>query len=536
MFRKNQDYNNPRLFPNESHYPKYIQKRLKTHWSTVFFEELFSKIDESVFEPLFSSGKGRPNAPVNVLMGLEILKSNFDLSDEELFEELYFNSAYQRALGITNLDEDYISIRTLYHFRKAVFQYAKENDNFLYEKVFQKFTNDVVEKFSIQTGTQRSDSVFIQANIKKMSRIALFHKVLNNFARAIKNVGKNLTPGLENILASDEDSYEFQIKPGEYDTKLKELANLLHTYLERWKKDTEISKTEEFKIAHRLFTEQCKLEQGKVKVKNKNDIDSGSLQNPADPDATYRSKNKKGNQGYACQATETCDKRNPFQLITHIELTKNNVDDSEVFSTYLEKVSQEYSIHTMIVDGGYPSEKVRLICEKEYVDLIATDLRGKDLKVDAITSRSFKFDETGFVTECPKGHRPVQQNLKDNRIVKAKFDSKICGQCPIKERCIAYKNEKISYLDYTASRRWIDERLIRSETEDYKNLCKLRAAVEGTMEKLRPGYLKGRTFFRTMLKVKMRMLLRGTALNFRKVVSNLEEQFFKFLFLRFAYL
>jgi hypothetical protein len=64
----------------------------------------------------------------------------------------------------------------------------------------------------------------------------------------------------------------------------------------------------------------------------------------------------------------------------------------------------------------------------------------------------------------------------------------------------------------------------------------MRAAVEGTMEKLRPGYLKGRTFFRTMLKVKMRMLLRGTALNFRKVVSNLEEQFFNFLFLRFAYL
>jgi hypothetical protein len=140
------------------------------------------------------------------------------------------------------------------------------------------------------------------------------------------------------------------------------------------------------------------------------------------------------------------------------------------------------------------------------------------------------------VTECPKGHRPVQQNLKDNRIVKAKFDSKVCGQCPIKERCIAYKNEKSSFLDYTASRLWIDDSLIRSETELYKDLCKMRAAVEGTMEKLRPGYLKGRTFFRTMLKVKMRMLLRGTALNFRKVVSNLEEQFFNFLFLRFTYL
>jgi hypothetical protein len=530
MFRENQEFHNPSLFKKETHYPKYIQKRLETHWSTVFFEKLFSKIDENIFSDLFSSNKGRPNTPVNVLMGLEILKSNFDLSDEELFEQLYFNSAYQRALGITNLTEDYVSIRTLYNFRKSVFKYAQLTNIFLYEKVFQNFTKDVVDQFEIQTGTQRSDSVLIQSNIKKMSRIALFHKVLSNLARAIKRSGKNLTPGLENILSSDEDSYEFQLKPGEYDTKLKDLANLLYTYIERWKKDSNVSKTEEFKIAQRLFSEQCKLEQGKVKVKNKNDIDSGSLQNPSDPDATYRSKYKKGNQGYACQATETCDKRNPFQVITHIELTKNNVDDSEIFSTYLEKISQDYSIHTMIVDGGYPSEKVRLLCEKENVDLIATDLRGKDLKADTITSRSFKFSKEGFVTECPKGHRPVQQSLNENKVLKAKFDVKVCGQCPIKERCIAYKNEKSSFLDYTASRRWIDDRLIRSETELYKDLCKVRAAVEGTMEKLRPGYLKGRTFFRSMIKVKMRMILRGTALNFRKVVYELEEQFLHFLF------
>lgn len=79
------------------------------HWSTIILEKLSSKIDENSFLGLFCSEKGHPNAPVNVLIGLEILKNIFDLSDEELFEQLYFNSAYQRTIRITNLNENYIN-------------------------------------------------------------------------------------------------------------------------------------------------------------------------------------------------------------------------------------------------------------------------------------------------------------------------------------------------------------------------------------------------------------------------------------------
>jgi hypothetical protein len=352
--------------------------------------------------------------------------------------------------------------------------------------------------------------------------------VLSNLAKAIQKAGIELTPGLVKLLSVDEDTFEFQLKPGEYDNKLKYLANLLYTYLERWKKDPIISKSEEFKIAQRLFKEQCKLEMGKVKVKNKNDIDSGSLQNPADPDATYRNKNGKGNQGYACQAVETCDRTNPFQVITHVELTKNNKDDGEVLSTYIEKISKEFSIQTLIADGAYPNEAVRLICEKENVDLIATDIRGKELMPDAITSKSFKFSDEGFITQCPKGHSPISQKLKTDKTLKAKFDLTTCRKCPIRERCIAFKHEKASFLDVTASRRWIDDRLIRGQTVEYKELCKMRAAVEGTMEKIRPSYLKGRVQFRGLVKVKMRMILRATALNFRKIVKASKDRFFCF--------
>ncbi|MFA5584234.1 MAG: transposase [Bacteriovoracaceae bacterium] len=525
MFRENQKYKNPSLFPKEIQYPKYIQKRLENHWSTLFFDEVFSKIDESLISGMYCSNNGRPNVPVNVMMGLEILKVNFDLSDEELFEQLYFNASYQRALGITDLNEDYVSIKSLYNFRNSVLKFYLEHGRFLYLDVFQTFTSDIIEKFSIHTGTQRTDSVFIEANIKKMSRIALFHKVLSNLANVIQKNGHELTPGLKKLVSVDEDSFEFHLKPGEYDVKLKNLANLLHTYLVRWGKDGVISKTEEYMLAKRLFSEQCKIEKGKVKVKNKNDIDSGSMQNPSDPDATYKNKNGERHAGFLAQAMETCDKRNPFQVITNIDVTKNNVDDSKSLESNLPEVSKLYGIHTLIADGAYPSEGVRIICEKEFIDLIATDIRGKELQSDAITSKSFKFDSKGFITSCPKGHRPTGQILKEDRTVKAKFDIKICRGCPIRERCIAYKSEKASNLHVTASRRWIDDRMSRSDTELYRELCKMRASVEGTMEKLRPEYLSGRIRFRSLPKVKMRMVLRAFALNFRKVVKAIQDYF-----------
>jgi hypothetical protein len=52
---------------------------------------VFCRIDEEIFAPLYSEEASRPNTPVNVLVGLEVLKSGFGWSDEELCEQLGFN-------------------------------------------------------------------------------------------------------------------------------------------------------------------------------------------------------------------------------------------------------------------------------------------------------------------------------------------------------------------------------------------------------------------------------------------------------------
>ena len=61
-----------------------------------------------------------------------------------------------------------------------------------------------------------------------------------------------------------------------------------------YRKDKEIRRTEEFKLLARMLKEQTH----KHGIKVSKEIAPDSLQNPTDPDATYRRKGKKKHIGY----------------------------------------------------------------------------------------------------------------------------------------------------------------------------------------------------------------------------------------------
>ena len=76
MFRKNDQHLQMPMFSGVDSLPEKQLKRLEASWAGVFYRELFVRIDEEVFAVLYSDVPSRPNIPVNVLMGLEILKGN----------------------------------------------------------------------------------------------------------------------------------------------------------------------------------------------------------------------------------------------------------------------------------------------------------------------------------------------------------------------------------------------------------------------------------------------------------------------------
>ena len=101
------------------------RKCLEKSWAKVFSDEIFPAIDEDRFRVLYSETASRPNTPVNVIVGALIIKELFDLSDDEVVENLMLDVHYQYALHTTSYEEQPLSDKTLSRFRRRCYEYER---------------------------------------------------------------------------------------------------------------------------------------------------------------------------------------------------------------------------------------------------------------------------------------------------------------------------------------------------------------------------------------------------------------------------
>ncbi|MBL6961421.1 MAG: transposase [Anaerolineales bacterium] len=125
MFKTNKNHLQSEMFSTVSKLPEMLRTVLDASWASTFYREVFNRINEEVFSVLYSSSPSRPNVPVNVLVGLELLKAGNGWSDAELYEHFLFDIQVRYALGYTELGDGTFAIRTLYYFRDALSKYDK---------------------------------------------------------------------------------------------------------------------------------------------------------------------------------------------------------------------------------------------------------------------------------------------------------------------------------------------------------------------------------------------------------------------------
>lgn len=89
-------------------------------WAKVFSDEIFPAINEERFRVLYSENASRPNTPVNIIVGALIIKELFDLSDDEMVENLMLDIHYQYALRTTSFEEQPLSDKHCPGFAAAV--------------------------------------------------------------------------------------------------------------------------------------------------------------------------------------------------------------------------------------------------------------------------------------------------------------------------------------------------------------------------------------------------------------------------------
>lgn len=525
MFRKNDDHLQDDLFSHYHTMRPSVAKLLNKTWAPVFYEQVFCKINEDLFAPMYSLDNGRPNTPVNILMSLEILKHMFGYNDQELLEQFYFNFQVNYALGIRNLGEIYLAERTLYEFRERVYKHIleyPEQDEVIF-KQFEILTQNFIKQSGIKTDDQRMDSTLISPNIKKAGRLSLAYDVLVQAVRAIPS--NMLNNDLQQVLG---DSFKtdllYKTHNQELDSRFQKVLDLMQEVENLVDKNRDLASTQEIMLVKRFLSEQANYDeqQGKWQSKDSKDIDTNSLQSAYDPDATFRNKAGKNHSGYVLNLSETCAKDNPVQLITDFTLQPNNKSDVNMARERLPQIKENTDIDNLYVDGAYYGKEIIEQANELGINLHYTDMTGRKAPTDKLPTTCFKFNDEMEVLSCPQGKKPLRSDYNPKtKISSSHFSHENCKDCPNFGICPVKSQKKNRVLRISLktimadqTRKQITNKDIKRENTSY------RAGIEGTNSALKRG--------EDMNKLNVRGLVKCYLVSAYKVIARNTKQFSRF--------
>ncbi len=509
MFKAN---NQPQLFSFEDELGKKVRDALEGTKEKWFYHLVLRNINEGDFRGLYSDKASRPNTPVNVLVSALILKELKGLSYDELMESVMFDLRFKTALGLVSIGEVPFSRATLFNFQNRVLEYELETGINLIERVFDTLTARQIKELSIKADIQRSDSTLVSSNIKKYSRLQLLIEVLCRLERILGEedkqfIGKQIEP----YLKKGADKYIYGLKARQLPCELERLGKVYFTVFEWMSRKEQYRDNKEFINFQRAYREHFVVVEGDVVSRPTEELTSSMLQSPDDPDATYRQKNGEHYKGFIINGTETANPENPLQLITDISVNPNNIDDSQILNQRIDKIMEKTpelnEIHT---DGGYGSEAGDKKFEELEVNHITTAVRGRESEVEKKIEQTSQSPDV-YTVECP--FQKVESTPTKKRH-KVRFDMNTCKQCPLKEKCQAFRNKGRYYFtheDYLQNRR---NRNILNIPEERR---KIRPNVEALMNEFKIRTSGGKLKVRGLFKTTLFAFNTGIAINFGRV-------------------
>lgn len=496
------------------------QKALERSWAKIFADEIFPAIDEKRFSVLYSDKASRPNTPVNVIVGALIIKELFDYSDDEMVENLMLDFRIQYALHTTSFEEQPLSDKTLSRFRKRCYDYETLHNKDLYHDCVKDLSTSIAKLMGISGKIRRMDSMMIESNIRTLSRMELIYTCIAKLAMYVNKINASILPeDLKHYIdPNDFNRVIYHQRSTNADERMNQLLSDADKLLALCESDYNTST--EYELFIRCLSEQTIVENKKRRLRTKEDggMKSSMMQNPSDPEATFRSKAGKEYRGYVANFEETVGKNG--SVVTEYQYEQNNHSDSQFIREHLEQMDKQEEHTVIVTDGAYSgTENTRLAAEKN-IELITTSLTGKaapDILAD------FEFNEEGTkVLRCPAGHAPKSCSyMKQSNQCTVSFQHNQCANCPYQEQC---KPKIFKHVAKIVTSKAAHERAKiqrKMDSEEFKNYARLRNGVETVpsnirknyhLEKIPRGKQRGKFFFGSKI----------AALNFRKLFNYLK--------------
>lgn len=472
-------------------------------WHNIFRNQVYSRIDESLFRVLYSGGLGAPNASVRVMVSMMIIKEGMGWADGQLFEQCHFNLLVRSALGLFNMEDSIPSDSTYYEFRKKVVEYERSNGINLIEEAFSSVAKGQAMDFEVSGKQIRMDSKLMGSNIAWYSRFELVHESLRLFWKEqrdtfCKKLNKQTVNRLEELLAEDGGKITYRSTKSQLIPKLQELGNLIYFILRRRPQQTEV-----FNILSLVFEQQFKVVDKTVEIRPKEEIKSDSIQSPHDTDAHYR--NKDGNQvkGYNLNVSESCNEEG-LNLISYVEVNPVTASDCNLLQKGLQQSEDIFKekAQNVYTDGAYHSPENQIFCKNNETNFIIPTIQGAKSRFDLILSENNELTVADAITGLIHIADSVKCRKEDKKRWRIKVEQKY----------------------YYFSTKEIDTCQLRKELEKIpKEILNIRNNVEATIFQLGYHYPNDKTRYRGLSRNKMWANFRCLWVNFVRIQNYLGQ-------------
>lgn len=527
MFRKNKQQQQPSFFNSDFLMPGKMREQLYASWAHTFRVMVFARIPEERFAVLYSEKESRPNAPINVLVGGDMLKDGFGWSDEVLEQHLQFDLQTRYALGLDDLSQSVPTLRTFQNHRRRVREHAQASGENLYEVVFQAVTDEHLQQLQLKTGWQRMDSTQLLSNIAQVSRLELVLRVLQRGVAGLPAARQAIWRQEEaDYLGKQPRHICYRLKNEEVPGYLQKTGELLAALLTELVAEAEASQARE--LVARVLREQYQIEAGeKVVVRAPQEVSAASLQSPHDPEATYREKNGERYRGNVVNVSETCDPENQVQLITSVQTASNNTDDSQLLAQSLnEQAERGHKVEKATVDGGYTGPVAEAACAEHGTELHPSRLRGGKAQANkwGWESYSWQLTEEGVPEQvgCRQGQVAVLEPAQKEGRWLARFESAGCATCPFFDKQCRVQPRQRSGPTLNVTARAIQVALLRQRVTAANN--GVRAAVEATIRSLKHPFAADKLPVRGLIRAQMVVCGSALLVNVHRLCHFFQEQ------------
>jgi len=498
------------------------QAFLDKSWAKYFGDFVFPSINEEPYSVLYSTKDSRPNCPVNILLGALIIKEITGQSDDEILMSLMFDVRYQYALHTTSFEEQPLSDRSLGRFRERCHTYEEATGTDLIKDTVVTLSSKMAEMMKIDASLKRMDSMMVASNIRKLSRLELIYNVCANL---VEELGKNnidLPKELKHFLNSeDRNLFIYQTKSDDTESKmdvmLREAKILKDLCGEKY------DESSNYQMLIRVLKEQTVDESGTLRLRKPEDggMDSNMIQNPTDPDATFRFKAGINHRGYSANIVEAKN-ANGDSIIENYQYEKNNHSDHEFLKETIDSMDYQEKETTIVADGGYSGDDLKTAAAEKNISIVNTNLSGK--KVDDIVA-DFVFNEDGTeVVKCPGGFVPKSCSYnKNTEQCLCSFHREHCSTCPYKDKCHPKEYSKTyrKVVSKKSQSRAIQQR--SRSTDEFKKMCHFRNGVETVPSVLRRKYHVDTMPVRGKIRSKMFFGFKVAALNITKFCNFMQS-------------